>query len=425
MGRQCSAPVESAGVTPRPGPRRLATGPGGRLGDLGQDYEHGHLAYVENLTPGGRLWLRTKPFSAPPNEELAQCLRTFAHLVELLQLGLRAQVLDVGCGPGWLSEFLARCGYWVTGIDISPDMTDIAQERVEAIVGPVGEGLEPVAEFHAMPVREIPWTSRFDAAVLYDTMHHFDDELETLETIRRALVPGGQLYIHEGVKPPPGSEGERHLVAEMERFGTLESPFEPEYLVSIVEQAGFVNVRRLVAVDELVDLAPPARRRDRILERFLPDRLRSRALGQAALRPELNIVHAFNPIPGDAAPGAEFLARIELDGGWEATNGELVLRLAVTNAGRAFWPAGRWFPYPQGSVTVGPYVVGPDGRRGRELARAALPRSLSPGETAGVELRLSREYAISGTIAVDLVREGLSWFSETGSEPLVLPPAAL
>jgi SAM-dependent methyltransferase len=368
------------------------------------------------------LWLRTKPFSAPPNPELAQCLRTFAHLVELLQLGLRAQVLDVGCGPGWLSEFLARCGYWVTGIDISSDMTDIAQERVEAIDGPVGEGLEPLAEFHAMPVREIPWTSRFDAAVLYDTMHHFDDELETLGAIRRALVPGGQLYIHEGVKPPPGSEGERHLVAEMERFGTLESPFEPEYLVSVVERAGFVNVRRLVEVDELVDLAPPARRRDRILERLLPDRLRGRALGQAALRPELNIVHAFNPIPGEAAPGAEFLARIELDGGWEASDAELVLRLAVTNAGRAFWPAGRLYPYPQGSVTVAPYVVGPDGARGRELARAALPRSLSPGETAGVELRISREDA-SGTIAVDLVREGLSWFSETGSEPLILPPA--
>ena len=410
-------------MTPRPGPRPPATGHGGRLRDLGQDHERGHLTYVENLTPGGRLWLRTKPFSAPPNEELAQCLRTFAHLVELLQLGLRAQVLDVGCGPGWLSEFLARCGYWVTGIDISPDMTDIARERVEAIAGPVGEGLDPVAEFHAMPVRELPWTSRFDAAVLYDTMHHFDDELQTLEAIRRTLVPGGQLYIHEGVKPPPGSEGERNLVSEMERFGTLESPFDPEYLVSVVEQAGFVDVRRLAEVDELVDLAPPARRRDRILGRVLPDRLRSRALGQAALRPELNIVHAFNPIPDGAVSGAEFLARIELDGEWEATDSELVVRLEVTNDGRAFWPAGRWFPYPKGSVTVAPYVVGPEGARGRELARAALPRSLSPGESAGVELRISREDATSGTIAVDLVREGLSWFSEAGSEPLVLPPA--
>ena len=54
------------------------------------------------------MWLRTKPFSAPPNEELPRCLHTFAHIVQLMQLGLRSQVLDVGCGPGWLSEFLAR-----------------------------------------------------------------------------------------------------------------------------------------------------------------------------------------------------------------------------------------------------------------------------------------------------------------------------
>ena len=53
----------------------------------------------------------------------------------------------------------------------------------------------------------MPWSSRFDAAILYDTMHHFDNEVETLKVIRRTLVPGGQLFIHEGVLPPKGSAG--------------------------------------------------------------------------------------------------------------------------------------------------------------------------------------------------------------------------
>jgi len=382
------------------------------------------LTYVEQLDPGARLWLSTKPFGAPPNQELAQCLRTFAHLVELLQLGVRAQVLDVGCGPGWMSEFLTRCGYWVTGVDISPDMIDIARTRVDEIPGPVGEGIEPLAEFHAMPVLELPWTDRFDAAVLYDTMHHFDNELETLEVIRRTLVPGGQLYIHEGVKPPPGSEGERNLLEEMERFGTLESPFDPEYLVSVVEQAGFVNVRSLVEVDELVDVAKPERRRDRLLERLVPDRLRARALGQAALRPEFNIVHALNPLAAGAAEGGEFEARIEAEGAWEPTGDELRLRLLVTNSGHAFWPAGRWYPYPAGSVTLGTYVLGPQQERGRELGRTTLPRSVSPGETVIVELRVPPEELERGTLAVDLVREGVHWFADRGSRPFVLPAPA-
>jgi hypothetical protein len=274
-----------------------------------------------------------------------------------------------------------------------------------------------------MPVRELPWTSRFDAAALYDTMHHFDNELETLQVVRRTLVPGGQLYIHEGVKPPPGSEGERNLVAEMERYGTLESPFDPEYLVDVVEQAGFVDVRRLVEVDELIDLEPAGRRRERLFARLFPGRAGThRALAQASLRPKFNIVHAFNPIPGGAEAAADFLARIALDGDWRPDGSELSMRLKVTNVGRAFWPAGRWFPYPKGAVTVAPYVADAVGGRERELARVALPRSVSPGESVGVEVLVRPEDAATGRVAVDLVREGLAWFSETGSEPLVLPP---
>jgi len=191
---------------------RLRSTEDGRLESLGHDFDRGHRGYVEGLPEGERLWLRTKPFSAPPNFELATCLRTFAHVVEHLGLGLRAQVLDVGCGPGWMSEFLARCGYWVTGIDISADMVEIARLRVSRIPEQVGDGIDPVAEFHAMPVREMPWTDRFDAAILYDTMHHFDDELETLRVIQRTLVPGGMIYIREVARPAAGSEGEQALI---------------------------------------------------------------------------------------------------------------------------------------------------------------------------------------------------------------------
>ena len=239
---------------------RLRHSGDGRLESLGHDFDRGHRDYVERLPEGERLWLRTKPFSAPPNFELATCLRTFAHVVEQLGLGLRAQVLDVGCGPGWMSEFLARCGYWVTGIDISEDMVEIARMRVARIPEQVGEGIDPVAEFHAMPVREMPWTDRFDAAILYDTMHHFDDELETLKVIQRTLVPGGTIYIREGARPAEGSESEQALIEEMRVRQTLESPFDPRYLLEVVRKAGFEDVRRLLEVDELVavdDLRQP------------------------------------------------------------------------------------------------------------------------------------------------------------------------
>jgi SAM-dependent methyltransferase len=391
-------------VPRRSGPAR----PGGRLADIGQDYERGHLDYVKQLDSAGRAWLRTKPFNAPPNEELALCLRTFAHVVELLQLRVGAEVLDVGCGPGWLSEFLARCGYRVTGIDISPDMVEIASARVAAL-GEIGVGLEAQGEFHAMPVREMPWSNRFDAAILYDTMHHFDDELATLEVIRRTLVHGGQLFIHEGVLPPKGSAGEQSLIEEMERYGTLESPFDPDYLEEVVVAAGFADVRRLAEIDELVDLGtarPRVRWRD--------------ALRRRHPETQYNVIHALNPSGG--ANGEPYAARVEATGDWRADGTQLVRELTVTNTGSSLWSAAQWYPFPHGSVTLGPYLPGPGGRREVELPRVTLPSAPAPGESTTVELRVPRD-TVQGrdAITVDLVREGVCWFGDIGSEPLVLP----
>src|SRR5205823_2151162 len=392
---------------------RLRRAGEGRLGSLGHDYDQGHREYVKQMPEGERLWLRTKPFSAPPNFELAACLRTFAHVVDHLGLGLRAQVLDVGCGPGWMSEFLARCGYWVTGIDISEDMVEIARLRVSRIPEQVGEGIDPLAEFHAMPVQELPWTNRFDAAILYDTMHHFDDELETLKVIQRALVPGGTIYIREGARPAPGSESEQALIQEMRVHQTLESPFDPRYLLDVVREAGFEDVRRLLEVDELVavdDLRQPFN----ALVRFFRYR---------AGRGEINTILARKPLGVEVRTDAtNFSGRIEALGDWEdgSEPGEKLLSVEVTNEGRAFWPMAKDFPYSSGVVTVGPYTIDNSGEK-VELPRAMLPHSVSPGGSARVSLRVPTG-ATLGEVRIDLVREGLAWFSELGSQPLVVPP---
>src|SRR3954447_10468983 len=387
---------------------RLRRAGDGRLGSLGHDYDRGHREYVKQMPEGERLWLRTKPFSAPPNFELAACLRTFAHVVDHLGLGLRAQVLDVGCGPGWMSEFLARCGYWVTGIDISEDMIEIARSRVESIERPIGDGVEePRAEFHAMRVQELPWSNRFDAAVLYDTMHHFDDELATLKVLNRALVPGGRIYIREGARPAPGSEGEQQLIREMEHYGTLESPFAPDSLEQVVREAGFMDVRRFVEIDELLDIGDTG---------GLIARIRDYAgyrLGRK--EPASNTLIAEKPIPGDQAM-EDFAAELTADGPWRRSDDSLSLAVRVRNSGRSFWPAGQT---GRGVVTLGPYVPQPDGSR-HELPRTLLPHALAPGDEVELDVVVpSAAAGDSAQIAIDCVREGIAWFSDIGSTPLV------
>jgi SAM-dependent methyltransferase len=384
---------------------------GGRLPSLGQDYREAHRRYVERVGKEGELWLRTKPFSAPPGRELWECLRTFAHIVERLGLEHRAQVLDVGCGPGWLSEFLARCGYWVTGVDVSEDMVRIARERIAAIEEPIGERNQALAEFHAMPALELPWRSRFDAAILYDAMHHFDDEVETLRVIRHTLAPGGHIFIHEGVRPAEGSEGEQQLIAEMEEYGTLESPFDPEYLVAVLGEAGFTQVRRFAAVDELLDVSEAKHELQRI---------------EARLEyPPMNTVTAVNPVPASVSDdGRGFHARIEATGSWQPTvdGDELSLPITVTNDGRSFWPASPSDSLPPGVVTIWPYLPADDGGDKVALARLALPRSLASGESIEAEVRIPRAGVMGrAEVGIDLVREGIAWFADYGSSPLIVP----
>lgn len=384
---------------------RRAQQAGGRLPSLGQDFAEGHRHYVERLDTSGERWLRTKPFSVPPQYELRECLRTFVHLVDQLELDVRAQVLDVGSGPGWLSEFLARCGYWVTGIDVSEDMVKVARERIAAIQEPIGEGIDALAEFHAMPASEIPWTARFDAVVLYDAMHHLDDEVETLRVIRRSLVPGGRIFIHEGVRPEPGSEGERQLVAEMEEYGTLESPFDPAYLLAVLGEAGFTRIRRFAAVDELLDVSTRVEELRRV-EAIL-------------MHPPMNTVVAEAPVPAGVARAEQsYAAVIERQGTAAPERGrdEVSIPVTVTNTGRAFWHSGDG-AFPYGAVGVGAYIRLGEGQRD-EFPRQPLPRSVSPGDSVEIDVRVPSAPSGAEELEIDLVREGIAWFGDHGSSPL-------
>ena len=293
----------------------------------------------------------------------------------------------------------------------------IARERVAAIESPIGEGLEPVAKFHAMPVRDLPWEGRFDAAILYDTLHHFDNELETLKTIRRSLVPGGRIYVREGVIPDAASEAEHGLIEEMETYGTLESPFDPRYLEQVVAEAGFTGIRRFFEVDALFDLSDMGGL-FRTVKRYAALRLGVR-------KPDTNTLLATNPIPhGLEAEEGAVAGRIEPVGSFQVRDGgrTLAVTAVVRNTGRSSWPSSADFPFVQGTVTVGPYVGRPGGRRS-ELARTPLPRSLSPGEEVAVEIRVSAEHAADADrITLELVWEGFHWFSELGGrEPVVVP----
>src|SRR5262245_19051495 len=64
-----------------------------------------------------------KPFAGP---DCPEYLCRIAAVLALLP-DPPARVLDLGCGTGWTSAFLARRGYDVLGVDIAPEMIRLAR----------------------------------------------------------------------------------------------------------------------------------------------------------------------------------------------------------------------------------------------------------------------------------------------------------
>lgn len=95
-------------------------------------------------------------------------------------------VLDVGCGPGTVTAYLAEQGVEVTGVDLSPRMIDNARRRHPQCRFEVGSWTElelPEAAYGGI----LGWWSLFNLPR--------DLVLPVLARCGRALRPGGQLII--------------------------------------------------------------------------------------------------------------------------------------------------------------------------------------------------------------------------------------
>ena len=164
-----------------------------------------------------------------------------------------ARILDVGCGPGWLCEYFARLGYQVTGIDISPDLIEMARERLSKL--PYGADQETGLSYRFI-VHDVelgPLEETFDAIICYDACITSKTSRRSFATSAAMLAYGGQLFVLEGELPPPGSATEAELLTEMQEHETLESPFSREYLLTLLREHGFAVVGDFVSVNGLFD----------------------------------------------------------------------------------------------------------------------------------------------------------------------------
>jgi len=129
-----------------------------------------------------------------------------AFIVQMCEAGEGKHILEAGVGSGWLTAQLAYSvapGGKVISYDISERSIQIAKRNMEKA------GLSHISEIRHGDIRNISPEEGFDSAVL-----DMPDPWDALDTVYKALVPGGHLCIYV----PTFNQVERSVLAMEGRF---------------------------------------------------------------------------------------------------------------------------------------------------------------------------------------------------------------
>ena len=155
-------------------------------------------------------------------------------------------VADVGAGTGLFTMLFAQAvkpGGRVYAVDISRAFIEYIGERARA------EGLDNVTAILTKGTEtELPEAS-VDLVYTCDTYHHFEHPEQTLQSIRRALKPGGRLVVIDFEKIPGQTRQQRmdHTRADKQTA------------IREIEAAGFrfVEEKKLMTENYFVVFARP------------------------------------------------------------------------------------------------------------------------------------------------------------------------
>jgi 2-polyprenyl-3-methyl-5-hydroxy-6-metoxy-1,4-benzoquinol methylase len=197
-----------------------------------KEYE---VSYVDKLSKEEVEWLYTKPFGIFNRDESQRTFHDFSTFLYLLNLlaPKAKKGADLGCGPGWLSIFLAKMGYEMLGVDIAPKMIEVAKERAKK------ENCN--TDFQVGDFEEAKVPENLDFIVIYDALHHAPENKKLIELSLKSLKHGGVLVISE---PNVVHATDEDSLEAQERFGVTERGLSVNGLKQELKSAGFRNIKR-------------------------------------------------------------------------------------------------------------------------------------------------------------------------------------
>jgi len=124
------------------------------------------------------------PFYDEPGNELIDIEQPVVwEIFDSLPLGV---ALDAACGTGRHAEYLASLGHTVTGVDVSPEMLDVARGKL------------PDMEFHEADLQQLPLADNsVDLVVCGLAVSHMPDLAPVFAEFVRVLRPNGYLVLSD------------------------------------------------------------------------------------------------------------------------------------------------------------------------------------------------------------------------------------
>ena len=168
--------------------------------------------------------------------EPANC-REYVALHHRLGLGAGDRVLDMACGAGLALELAGACGAVCAGIDASPRLIAVAQDR------------SPGADLRVGDMNDLPWPdATFDVVTsfrgIWATTPH------AVAEAHRVLAPGGRigLTVWGHLKASPGvwalAPFQLAATAKVENQAAMVSLGRPGVGEALLDEAGFEDVER-------------------------------------------------------------------------------------------------------------------------------------------------------------------------------------